>query len=105
MGVSRSFVDAFGQTIELTAERWLHVLEAHQELQAHEPLILQTLQEPDAVARSVHDPYVRLYYKRYPQFWHGKFLVVVVKLNHRHFILTAYITDKIKGGARLWPSG
>ncbi len=102
---SRSFVDAFGQTIELTAERWLHVLDEHQELRGHEDLIPKTLQEPEAVARSVHDPHVRLYYKRYPQLWHGKLFVVVVKLNHRHFMLTAYITDKIKGGARLWPSG
>lgn len=89
----RSFVDAFGQTIELTAERWLHVLAEHQELRSFEQLIPQTLQAPDAIVRSVHDPKVRLYYKLFAHLWHGKYLVVVVKLDHHHVILTAYITQ------------
>jgi hypothetical protein len=102
MASERRFIDAFGQIIELTAERWLHVLVEHQELQAFEDLIPQTLQGPDEVAKSVHDPNVRLYYKLFPHLWHGKYLVVVVKCDQRHFLLTAYITDKVKGGARLW---
>ena len=104
MATLRSFVDAFGHTIELTAERWLHVLAAHQELHALENLIPEALQKPDAVVRSIYDPQVRLYYKQFSHIWHGKYLVVV-KLNRRHFMLTAYITDKIKGGTRVWPSG
>lgn len=105
MMASRNFSDAFGQTIELTAERWLHVLGEHQELKAFEDLIPQTLQQPDVIIRSVYDLQVRLYYKWFPQLWHGKYLVVVVKSNRRHVVLTSYITDKIKGGERLWPSG
>lgn len=105
MTTRRRFVDAFGQTIELTEERWSHVLEAHQELRVLEELIPQVLRAPDAVVRSLYDPAVRLYYKWFASVWHGTYLVVVVKSNHRHFILTAYITEKLKGGVRLWPSG
>lgn len=104
MLVPQRFRDAFGHTIELTAERWLHVLDAHPELRDGERLIPETLQEPEVVARSVYDPQARLYYKRFPHLWHGKYLVVVVKLNRRHFLLTAYVTDTIKRGERLWPS-
>ena len=63
MADAQSFVDAFGQTIELTAERWRHVLAEHQELRSFEHLIPETLQAPDAVIRSIYDPKVRLYYK------------------------------------------
>ena len=77
----------------------------HQELRATEELIGQVLKQPDAVIRSLYDPLVRLYYKWCPSLWHGKYLVVVVALNHRNFILTAYLTDRIKGGERLWLNG
>ena len=105
MESSRSFSDAFGHTIELTPERWFHVLAEHQELEAFDHLIPETLQAPDDVVRSIYDPKVGLYYKWFPSLWHGKYFVVVVQFNRHHFILTAYITDKIKGGVRLWPSG
>ena len=105
MTAPRSFVDRFGHTIELTTERWLHVLDRHQELQEFEYLIPQTLREPDLVTHSVYDPKVRLYYKRFAHLWGGKFFVVVVRFNQRCFLLTAYLTDRIKGGERVWPSG
>ena len=105
MAESRHFSDASGYAIELTAERWLHVLSQHQELETLESLLAEVLQHPEVIVRSVHDPQVRLYYKPFPHLWHGKYLVVVVKFERRCFILTAYITDKIKGGTKLWPSG
>lgn len=58
MAAPRSFVDVFGQTIELTTERRLHVLTQHQELEAIDHLLAETLQAPDIVIRSVYEPAV-----------------------------------------------
>ena len=105
MTAPKSFVDAFGHAIELTKERWLHVLTQHEEVEEFERLIPLTLQAPDVVVSSVYDADARLYYKRFADLWHGKYLVVVVKFSRRNFIVTVYITDKIKGGTRRWPNG
>lgn len=102
---TKNFTDRFGQTIELTSERWHHVIDRHQELRLLEPCIAETLHQPDAIVRSIYDAQVKLYYKFFPELWGGKYVVVVIRLNHRHQILTVYVTDKIKGGERLWPSG
>ena len=104
MSIPRTFLDLFGHPIELTAERWLHVLEEHQELQAFEHLIPATLRNPDLITRSVYDPMTRLYYKWFSALWHGKYFVVVVHSGVRYTVLTAYLTHKIKGGEQLWPS-
>lgn len=56
------------------------------------------------VARSRNDEEVRLYYRFYPETrGDGKFLCVVVKFREEDaFIITAYLTDKIKEGEVLW---
>ena len=102
---SQRFIDVFGHTIELSSARWRHVLARHQELKLLQHFIPPTLLQPDAIVRSIYDENVKLYYKFFPDLRHGKYLVVVIHFTHRNEILTAYVTHKIKGGARLWPNG
>ena len=54
---------------------------------------------------SLFDPEVRLYYRFYRMTAVGhKYLCVVVKMSRGDaFVLTAYLTDSIKRGWRLWP--
>ena len=56
----------------------------------------RTLSDPDIVVKEMIDPSVYLYYKRHrPEY----FICVVVKhLNGEGYIITAYITDRIKRG-------
>ncbi len=67
--------------------------------------VAETLREPETVIESVSDPQARLYYR----FYHrtmvgGKFLCVVVKFSGTGaFVITAYLTDRIKRGNALWP--
>ncbi len=67
--------------------------------------IEETRQEPERVVQSISDPEVRLYYRFYFRtVIGGKFLCVVVKMGEAGaFVLTAYLTDRIKKGERLWP--
>jgi hypothetical protein len=65
----------------------------------------ETLREPEAVIQSASDPLARLY----DHFYHrtmvsGKYLCVVVKVRQGDaFVVTAYLTDRMKKGTVLWP--
>ena len=101
----RLFHDFDGLEIRLTDERHRHILE-HPEMVQMEPEIEETLRAPEKVVRSVSDPSVRLYYRFYFRtVVGGKFLCVVVKMSDSGaFVLTAYLTDHVKKGDRLWPN-
>jgi hypothetical protein len=97
--------DFQGLAIRLTDERLAHILE-HPEMQGMEGAMEETLAQPERVAQSFSDPQARLYYRHYGGTLVGdKFLCVVVKVAAGDaFVLTAYLTDRIKQGVLLWPS-
>ncbi len=66
--------------------------------------ISETLQNPEQVRVSQTDKSVILYYRYYAQtVMKDKWLCVVVKnLKNDAFILTAYLTDRLKKGEILW---
>lgn len=96
--------DYQGLAIRLTDERMAHILE-HPELAGMESAIEETLREPERVVESSSDPTAHLYYRFYFRtFVGGKYLCVVVKRAAADpFVITAYLTDRIKKGTRLWP--
>lgn len=95
--------DHEGVEIRLTDERLAHILE-HPEMSDMETAIEETLLRPRHVVRSRSDQEVRLYYRFYPETRvGGKFLCVVVKVRAEDaFVITAYLTDKVKEGESLW---
>ncbi len=66
--------------------------------------IAKTLESPEVVIRSVADPQAHLYHRFYIGTKVGdKFLCVVVKVQGNDaFVLTAYLTNKIRRGTVLW---
>ena len=70
-----------------------------------EPAIEETLLRPEQVTESFSDPKATLYYRFYVKtLVGGKYLCVVVKTGDADaFVLTAYLTDKIKRGKPIWP--
>ena len=96
--------DFRGLRVRLTEERLEHILE-HPEMSDKEAAIEETLLSPEQVLDSLLDPEVRLYYRFYRMTAVGdKYLCVVVKMRQGDaFVLTAYLTDSIKRGWRLWP--
>ena len=99
----RIVIDYAGHLIRLTDERMAHILE-HPEMVGMETAIEKTLLEPECVIRSLVDPASGLYYRYFYKTKVGdKFLCVVVKFQNRDaFVLTAYLTDRIKKGDSLW---
>ena len=57
----------------------------------------ETLRDPEIVRRSVYDPSVLIYYRYFKDVLGGKYIAVVVKVNNiKGFILTSYVTDRVK---------
>jgi len=96
--------DYQGLSIRLTDERRAHILE-HPEMVGLEEAIEKTLVQPQKVVESFSDPQARLYYRFYVGTRVGdKHLCVVVKVvGEDAFVLTAYLTDKVKKGVQIWP--
>ena len=101
----KTIADCFGHAVRLTDERLAHILE-HQEMNEMGAEIEQLLAAPQIVRRSRSDDAVRLFYAFYPKtIVGGKWQCVVVKyLLSDAFVVTAYLTDKPKSGATLWPT-
>ena len=96
--------DYQGLAIRLTDERLAHILE-HPEMADLERAIEETLAYPERVVESLSDPEARLYYRFYLGTRVGnKHLCVVVKIVVEDaFVLTVYLTDKVKRGVQIWP--
>ena len=96
--------DHQGLAIRLTDERLAHILE-HPEMAAMAQAIEETLRHPRYVIQSLSDEPARLYYRLYVGTMVGdKYLCVVVMVQSADaFVLTAYLTDKVKQGEQLWP--
>jgi hypothetical protein len=100
----KTLTDYQGRAVRLTNERLAHILE-HPEMHEMEPALTETLRQPAHVIQSISDPTSALHYRFYLGTKVGdKWLCVVVKYNMLDaFVLTAYLTDKIKQGITLWP--
>ncbi len=84
--------------IELTTERKSHIILKHPEVKLHIKKISQVLSSPDTIRRSKVDTEALLFYKYFDKIKGGKYINVTVKQGERNFVLTAYITDRIRAG-------
>ena len=60
-----TYTDIFGDTIELTDERWFHIVKEHPEVGQYKDRIQDVLGAPECVKMSNRDSVVLLYYKFY----------------------------------------
>ena len=67
-------------------------------------VLADTLREPEMVVESASDAEARLYYRFYRRTMvGGKHLCVVVKTRRDDaFVVTAYLTDRVKRGIIVW---
>lgn len=94
--------DRFGNEIHLTDERWTYIRVQHPEISPYLEEIIETLRAPEVVKKSKRDGKVHLYFKFFDHILGGKFILVVVKMEARKFIITAYVTDYVKKGETIW---
>ena len=73
----------------------------HPVMAGHEKEVKNALENPEEIRRSKADPSVYLFYK--PQRTGRWVCAVGKKLNGDGFLITAYPTDVIKAGEKIWP--
>ena len=105
IAVMITVTDCFGRTVRLTDERRAHIL-LHPEMRSLEAELERVLRLPTEVRVSRSDASVQLFYEFYAQTSVAdKWLCVVVKcLPDDAFVITAYLTDKLKAGETIWPT-
>jgi len=95
--------DVFSQPIELTEERWQHIVTEHPEVSEHKEKIPVVLADPDYVKRSQRDEHVILYYQYFTDILDSKYMLIVVKKDQaRSFILTGYVIRSVMRRETLW---
>ncbi|MBI4811456.1 MAG: hypothetical protein HY800_08490 [Ignavibacteriales bacterium] len=79
--------------IRLTDERWLHIVENHDDLAGYYDEVLATVEEPDYILQGYRDAKIAL-----REIKKQKFLAVIFKeLSKKEgFVITAYFTTKIR---------
>lgn len=91
-----------GFAARVTANRWKLIITAkHPVMAGQESLVREALESPDEVRQSRIDQQVLLFYKaQATKRWTS---VVVKRVAEVAFLITAYPTDAIKEGVRIWP--
>lgn len=87
-------------TVRTTKEYWDYIVEIkHCNMRGKEKDVISTLSEPDMIRQSKSDETIFLYYKIKEKFL---YCTVVRHENGTGFLITAYMTDKIKEGEIIW---
>jgi len=86
--------------IRITKEYWDFVKTVkHPNMEGKEKEIIKTLKDPEFIRKSNKDERVYLYYKSTG----NRYICVACKhLNGEGFIITTYITDRLKEGEEIW---
>lgn len=85
--------------IRTTSEHWLKIIHKHPDLRINLENITNCLGNPDYIYASKQDKKIFLSYKKLDKYWVA---AVSKRLKGIGFLITAYITDRIKSGEILW---
>ncbi len=92
----------FGFMVRVSASYWATIVAKHPDPAERLREVQSALRDPEQVRRSRRDPAVLLFYRSERP--HDRWVVAVAKHEDRDgFLVTAYRTDAIKEGERLWP--
>jgi len=85
--------------IRLTEERWIHIVENHDDLAGHYDDFLDTVENPDMIVQGFGEALMAI-----KEMERNSFLAVVYKetTHEDGFIITSYFTSKITRRSILW---
>lgn len=78
--------------IRFTNERWIHIIIGHPELIGYHDEVLKTIEDPEAIYAGKTGEYIAIKHIK-----NEKYIIVIYKkLNNDGFVITAFITKRIK---------
>jgi hypothetical protein len=95
-------ITPLGFRVRVTRAYWEIIVGfKHPVMAAHEQAVKETLGKPSEIRLSKSDPSVHLFYRtERGERW---VCAVAKRLDSEGFLITAYPTDAIKEGERIWP--
>ena len=88
-----------GKHVRVTRRHWDYIVNKHESIIGLEEQVKETLMNPIYIRLSKEDKEAYLYYAPYGRYY---LCVVCRHLNGDGFIVTAYLTDKIKKGVTVY---
>ena len=91
-----------GFRVRVSRERW-HLITTvkHPAMAGRQDIVVATLEQPEQIRQSRSDPEVLLFY--HPEGTSRWVCAVAKRSAEQGFLITAYPTDAIKEGTRVWP--
>ena len=100
MSIFFEVISCLGKRIRITEDHWKLITERkHPEIEDFQQDVQLTLIEAEVVRVSQEDRDVFLYYRRCKKY---HLCVVCRHLNGEGFIITSYLTDRVKEGHEVW---
>jgi hypothetical protein len=94
-------ITPLGFPVRTTANYWLLVEGKHPEVTGLQEATQECLRVPNQIRQSKKDRTIYLFYRSRPPY---HLCVVAKRLNNTGFVVTCYLTDKIKEGEKIWPT-
>ncbi len=91
-----------GFRVSCSEDYWDYIIKIkHPQMKGKRKEVIKTLKDPEQVRQSKHDRNVYLFYREIIYDGNPKHISVVVN-KKEGFIITTYITDRIKEGEQIW---
>ena len=100
-----SVVTRKGLTIRLTAERWSHIVEAHDYMAGNQDLVFETIENPDYIVSGERGENIAIRHYEKTSISEKSVVVIYKESETDGFIITTFMTskhDKILKRGVLW---
>lgn len=80
--------------IRLTAERWSHIVEAHDYMAGNQDLVFETIESPDCIVQGEKDELIAIKHYQKTSISEKNVVVVYKETADDGFIITTFMTSK-----------
>jgi hypothetical protein len=89
-----SVISKNGKDIRLPAERWAHIVEAHDYMAGNQDLVFETIEDPDYIVQGESNELVAIRYYQKTSISEKNVVVIYKEVVNSGFVITAFMTSK-----------
>lgn len=83
-----------GKELRLTAERWSHIVEAHDYMAGNQDLVFETLENPDYIVGGGQGEFIALKHYKKTSISEKDVVVIYKEKGKEGFVITAFMTSE-----------